>query len=258
MLDVEVVADQPLPGDQALPANRPLLADPTLPADPTLSADQPPPAERPLRRDAERNRQRILDAATELFAERGLGVTLNDIAHHAGVGVGTVYRRFPDKEQLVEGLFEQKLERLVALMERAVADPDPWHGLTGFLEGALELQARDLALKDLIHEAPGGLEQVCRIRSRLFPLGEQLLRRAQEAGQMRADVEPSDLPMVQLMLASLIDGTRDVEPDLWRRFLPIVLRGMRADAAPPEPLPQPPLDPRKVDAVMSAAKLRRR
>src|SRR6058998_191476 len=62
----------------------------------------------PLRKDAERNRQRILDAARELFAERGLGVTLNDVAHHAGVGVGTVYRRFPDKEVLIDTLFQEQ------------------------------------------------------------------------------------------------------------------------------------------------------
>src|ERR1700744_599668 len=104
--------------------------------------------DKPLRRDAERNRQRILDAAAELFPERGLGVTLNDIAHHAGVGVGTVYRRFPDKEQLVDALSREKLEQLVGLMETALADPDPWHGLVGYFEGALALQSDNCAIKD--------------------------------------------------------------------------------------------------------------
>src|SRR5207248_4027407 len=111
-----------------------------------ITATHPP--DRPLRADAERNRQRILDAARELFADRGLGVTLNDIAHHAGVGVGTVYRRFPDKKQLIDGLFEQRLEDLVALMDLAVSDPDPWRGLSGFLEHALELQAADRGLRE--------------------------------------------------------------------------------------------------------------
>ena len=98
--------------------------------------------------------------ARELFADRGLGVTLNDIAHHAGVGVGTVYRRFPDKKQLIDGLFEQRLEDLVALMDIAVADPDPWRGLSGFLEHALELQAADRGLRELITGMPDGLERV--------------------------------------------------------------------------------------------------
>src|SRR5437764_10570760 len=97
--------------------------------------------ERPLRKDAERNRQRILDAAAELFAQRGLGVTLNDIAHHAGVGVGTVYRRFPDKADLIDGLFEQRIGSIVEIADEALADPDPWRGLTSFIERACGLQA---------------------------------------------------------------------------------------------------------------------
>ncbi len=91
-------------------------------------------AERPLRRDAERNRRLILDAARELFEQRGLGVTLNDIAHHAGVGVGTVYRRFPDKEQLIDALLEDRIADLVGSAREGALDPDPWHGLTTFLE----------------------------------------------------------------------------------------------------------------------------
>src|SRR5438270_2551864 len=94
--------------------------------------------ERPLRKDAERNRRRILDAAAELFTERGLGVTLNDIAHHADVGVGTVYRRFPNKELLIDALFEDRLAEFAKLAEDALTDSDPWHGLVGFLECALE------------------------------------------------------------------------------------------------------------------------
>src|SRR5436189_2462609 len=100
-----------------------------------MSASEPA-----LRKDAERNRQRILDAARELFAEQGLGVTLNDVAHHAGVGVGTVYRRFPDKSHLIEELFEKEVGELVSFMEEAVDDPDPWRGLTGCLRRNLELQ----------------------------------------------------------------------------------------------------------------------
>ncbi|HTY96556.1 MAG TPA: helix-turn-helix domain-containing protein, partial [Solirubrobacteraceae bacterium] len=113
-------------------------------------------AERPLRKDAERNRQRILDAAAELFTQRGLEVTLNDIAHHADVGVGTVYRRFPDKEQLIDALFEDRLLRFVGLAEECLADPDPWSGFVGFLERGFELQAGDKALKQLLFATPQG------------------------------------------------------------------------------------------------------
>jgi AcrR family transcriptional regulator len=205
-----------------------------------------------LRADAERNRQRILDAAAELFAQRGLAVTLNDIAHHAGVGVGTVYRRFPDKKQLIDGLFEQALEDMEALMKTAVADPDPWHGLSGFLEQALELQAGDRGLKDLISSSPDGLERVDRIRSRLMPLGFELVRRAQEAGQLRPDIAPQDLPLIQLMIVMVIDAARDVDPGLWRRYLQIILRGLSAHPEDLEPLSPGPVAIEDVSRVMSA------
>ncbi|MHB8689643.1 MAG: TetR/AcrR family transcriptional regulator [Solirubrobacteraceae bacterium] len=209
--------------------------------------------EKPLRKDAERNRRVILDAAMGLFAQRGLGVTLNDIAHHAGVGVGTVYRRFPDKSQLIEELFEEKVDELVAVMERAVADPDPWNGVVSFLEGANELQSRDFALRDLVINTPDGLDRSCRVRERLLPFGDQLIRRAQEAGQLRADIEAGDIAVIQLMLSSVIGAARDVDPELWRRYLHILIQGLRADPAPPEPLPQKAPAQANVDRIMSAA-----
>src|SRR3954462_6998050 len=92
------------------------------------------PAERPLRRDAERNRQRILTAAADAFAEGGLAVTMDEIARRAGVGVGTVYRRFPDKELLVAALFEQRIDELIGLAQAARDEPDPFAGLVRFFE----------------------------------------------------------------------------------------------------------------------------
>src|SRR5690349_7732936 len=95
-------------------------------------------AERPLRADAERNRQRLLVAATELFAERGVDVTLDDVARHAGVGVGTAYRRFANKEELIDALFEQRIDDVAALAAEALEHPDPWNGFATFLERAAE------------------------------------------------------------------------------------------------------------------------
>src|SRR3954453_18424017 len=96
-------------------------------------------ADRPLRKDAERNRQRLVAAAAELFAERGLDVTLNDVARHAGVGVGTAYRRWANKEQLIDELFARKLDDVALLGSEALADPDAWRGLSTFLEGSLRM-----------------------------------------------------------------------------------------------------------------------
>src|SRR5438270_14072558 len=93
-----------------------------------------------LRKDAAQNRERLLAAAAELFAERGLDVTLNDIAHHAGLGVGTAYRRFANKEQVIDALFEERLRDVADVATEALHDPDPWHGLITFLERSLEMQ----------------------------------------------------------------------------------------------------------------------
>src|SRR3954470_11976067 len=95
----------------------------------TVSMSTKATAERPLRADAERNRQRLLDAAAELLRERGLDVTPHDIAHHAGVGVGTAYRRFPSKDDLIDALFEQQLGRIIEVADAAAAHEDPWEGL---------------------------------------------------------------------------------------------------------------------------------
>jgi len=215
-------------------------------------------SERPLRKDAERNRQRILDAARELFAEQGLGVTLNDIAHHAGVGVGTVYRRFPDKATLVEELFEQQMAEMVALMEEGLEDPDPWNGLVGFVGRHLERQEQDRAFREIVMGTPEGAERVNRIRARIFPLAARLVKRAQDAGQLRPDFKPQDFPMLMLMMTAMIDSSREVAPGLWRRYLEIFVQGVRADPSPPEKLATPPLGPAQVPQVMAAFKLPRR
>lgn len=214
--------------------------------------------DRPLRKDAERNRQRIMDAARELFAEQGLGVTLNDVAHHAGVGVGTVYRRFPEKCQLIEELFEQQIAELVALVEEALADPDPWRGLTGFLRRNLEMQASDRAFRQIILGTPEGAERVGKIRDRMFPLAAQVVQRAKDAGDLREDFQPEDVPMLLLMLTTILDSARDVEPELWRRYLEIVIQGLRAHPEPPDPLMAPAPTAAQVPRVMAAFKLPRR
>ena len=211
--------------------------------------------ERPLRKDAERNRRRILDAAAELFTARGLGVTLNDIAHHADVGVGTVYRRFPDKELLIDALFEERFAEIVALAEEALTNPDPWDGLAGFLERGLELQARDKGLKQLLLGTPQGCARVGSARDRITPIVRALLERARDAGVVRPDIEPTDLPVIQWMIGAVVDHGRDVKPDLWRRYLEIVLRGIRAEPELAGPLSVDALTDDELQAVMQSGKV---
>jgi AcrR family transcriptional regulator len=206
-------------------------------------------AVRPLRRDAERNRRRILEAATEAFAERGLGITMDDIADHAGVGVGTVYRRFPNKELLIEALFEERLAEVVAMAERATEEEDPWNALIRFIERAQELQAANRGLKELVLSTTHGRERVACVRERLAPLAETLVARAQAAGQLRPDIEGSDLPLIQIMLGAVVDFTREVEGETWRRMLAIVIDGLRA-REPLTPLGAPALAPGEVECAM--------
>jgi AcrR family transcriptional regulator len=213
------------------------------------------PCEKPLRKDAERNRRRILDAARELFAQRGLGVTLNDIAHHAGVGVGTVYRRFPDKTVLIESLFEESFQEIADRLRAAVADPDPWHGLVTFLDGQFESQARDQGLKELITATPDGVARVSRLRDELLPLTADLIRRAQESGSMRDDIAPTDLAIVQIMIGSVLDAAREVDPEAWRRYLAIILRGLSARPDELGPLPAGPIANDEIPRVMTNHKL---
>jgi AcrR family transcriptional regulator len=213
-------------------------------------------ADRPLRKDAERNRQRILAAAGELFTERGLGVTLDDIARHAGVGVGTVYRRFADKELLIDALFEQRIDAMCEIAEEALAQPDPWDGVVHFFARGSELQARDRGLKELLScNAHGGGHCGVR-RERLRALVTAIFDRAKRAGVVRADADPHDSPIISMMLGVVMDRSRDVEPELWRRYLGLVLDGLRPGAA--APLPVPALDASTLAAVMQRPPARHR
>src|ERR1700751_1488137 len=119
------------------------------------------PGERPLRRDADRNRQRILAAAAGVFTERGLDATLDEVARAAGVGIGTVYRRFPDKETLVAELFRDRIDALVTAAENACTDPDPWRALVTYLEFAAASLAGDLGLRQLMMFGTYDRDQVC-------------------------------------------------------------------------------------------------
>ncbi len=205
--------------------------------------------QRPLRRDAERNRQLILAAARELFARRGLAVSLDEIARHAGVGVGTVYRRFANRGEIIDALFEQRLAEIVALAEEGLACEDPWLGLTRFIEQALERQAADKGLKELLLGTTEGRERVTQLRARLLPLASDLVRRAHASGSLRKDFRPEDIPLLNMMLGAIVDASDPVRPDLWRRYLALVLDGMRHDHSH-QPLRVPAVSVDELDQVM--------
>ncbi len=209
-------------------------------------------ASKPLRRDAERNRQRILAAANALVAEVGLDVTHNDIARAAEVGVGTVYRRFPDRQVLIDELFDQRVDRVVALVDEALTIEDPWQGLCAFVAGNLELQAGDKGLKDLMLGDGRDTELARRAQRRIGPAVRELVKRAHASGQLRPDVGVEDFPLVQEMVGAVLEHSRRIAPNLWRRALALVLDGYRADTQQREPLPGATLTPEQIEQVLSA------
>lgn len=215
-------------------------------------ATSPTTPDRPLRRDAERNRQRILEAAREAFAEEGLRVTLDEIAHRAGVGVGTVYRRFPDKEQLIEALFEDRINDFATVAEECLRFDDPWTGLVRFLEHATEAHAYDRGFKEVALSGAHGLERIARARGRLLPLAAKLVQRAQADGSVRSDLAATDVPLLQLMLGSLSECARDVDPEIWRRYLGIFTDGLRARRDQPTALQRDALTPEQAQSTMRA------
>ncbi len=196
-----------------------------------------PSSDRPLlRRDAERNRRRILAAARKLIAERGLGVGYEEIAREADVGVGTVYRRFPTRDGLYYELFHDRVDAVLGILEEALAVEDPWEGLCQFMRRDFELQSSDRGLREFMLGHADSTELRQRSGERIQPLVAELVERAHAAGRLRADVGQGDIEIILGMLGSLMDASIHVEPDLWRRYLAMVLdgiqRGSRHDELP--------------------------
>jgi AcrR family transcriptional regulator len=185
-----------------------------------------------LRADAVRNREAIVGAARDLFNCRGLDVPLDEVARRAGVGNATLYRRFPTRADLVEAAFVDRMTEYADASEIALADPDPWSGFSAYVTRVLELQAADRGLADLLVSfagCPGGeLEQQ---RARGFRSVEALIRRAQEAGHLRADFHHTDMVVILMANAGLVQRTMDDAPATWRRLATFLLDGLRAEAA---------------------------
>jgi AcrR family transcriptional regulator len=192
--------------------------------------------EAPLRADAERNRQRLLTAAKELFAQRGVDVTLDEIARHAGVGTGTAYRRFPNKDALIEALMADRIAEIGAIAEECLLDPDPWRAFAGFFERGLALMAADRGLKEVIFSPGRGRERVAHARRAIAPVVARLVKRAVDAGVVRSDIGTTDVPIINFMLTTVVELSRDVEPELYKRYLAIVLDGLRVKNADPLPV----------------------
>jgi AcrR family transcriptional regulator len=195
---------------------------------------------RPLRADAARNRTRVLDAARTAFAEAGLDVGVEEIARRAGVGKGTLYRRFPTKEALVRAIFDDILDEIEALSEQSEAEPDPREAFAGYLNAAAHMTASNQGFYDVVARGLGAAALSAEQRKRILVAAERPLRRAQDAGVVRADLVPEDVQIMLRMLGAATRSAPDGHPmdDHWQRYLGLLLDSTHPDAAtqlPAEP-----------------------
>jgi AcrR family transcriptional regulator len=191
-----------------------------------------------LRVDAERNRQRVLTAAREVFAEAGLEVRMEDIARRAGVGVGTLYRRYPTRADLIAAAFEAKMTAYAEAARQALADPDPWHGFCTYVEQICAMQAGDRGFTAVLTMTFPTAKQFEADRDQAFADFKTLVERAKAAGKLRADFVTEDMPIFLMANAGVLAATADAAPDAWRRLVGYLLQACAAPAA--QPLPEPP------------------
>jgi AcrR family transcriptional regulator len=215
-------------------------------ADPSDGLQRPA---RPLRRDAQRNRDAIVAAAREVYCDHGLEAPLEEIARRAGVGIGTLYRHFPSRVELLDAVLADTVQAHVDAAEQALAADDPWDGFVSYLEATCRLQAANRGLNDAMGMRFPRATAVEAAKSRLFELVAQVVDRAQQSGQLRADLTLEDLAFLTWANTRIMQAARAAgAPDAWRRHLGLLLDGFRAERA--HPLPEPPLSPRQVHRAM--------
>lgn len=192
-----------------------------------------------LRADARHNRERILKAARETYAADGIDAPITTIARRAGVGVATLYRRFPTRASLVTEAFAEQLAHCVAVLDEALADPDPWRGFCSVVEKVCLMQAADRGFTDAFLTQFPDDTAFGRQRSHAEHGLAELVRRAKDAGQLRADFDHTDVTLVLLANGGVIARSRQGSPAATRRLVGYLLQSFRADGARPLPPPAP-------------------
>lgn len=195
-------------------------------------------SERTLRADAEQNRERIVEAAQALFAERGIDVTREEIARRAGVGMATLRRRYPTRADLVAGVFEQKMWRFAAGARKALEDPDPWHGFCRYVASLCVMQTNDRGFSDVLTMTFPSATEFEAARLQAYQDFSELMRRTQDAGALREDFVAEDLIILLMASAGVVTAAGKAAPRSAPRLVGYLLQAFAAPgggALPPPP-----------------------
>jgi AcrR family transcriptional regulator len=193
-------------------------------------AATPPTAgvtERVLRADARRNREAVITAAKKLFADEGLDAQMPDVARTAGVGVGTVYRHFPTKDDLIAALVAERFERLAQKAREGIEAEDAWEGLCDFIRFSARMQADDRGLCEVMGSRPDMMDAAA-YAAGLPELARAIVARTQRSGQLRKDLTWEDIPMIACGLGRITQTEVGPATGRWPRLVEIVLDGLRA------------------------------
>ncbi len=183
-----------------------------------------------MRADAVRNRDRLMSAAAELFAERGVDVPLDEVARRAGVSIGTLYNHFPNRGALLDAVLPGRFAEFDTLASAALADSDPWHGFATFLDGIFVMQARDRAINEAIARSPVGNVDVSAECGRAGGVLDAVAQHARGAGVLRPDFGPADLATLVWAMSKVISMSEG-DDAVWRRHLAFVLDGLRVSSS---------------------------
>jgi AcrR family transcriptional regulator len=183
-----------------------------------------------MRADARRNREAVIAAAKKLFADQGLDAQMPDVARAAKVGVGTVYRHFATKDDLIAALVAERFERLAESVRHNLETDNPWDGFCGFIRFATQIQADDRGLCEVMGSRPEMMDAAARAAG-LPELCDRLAKRAQKSGHLRRDVEWEDIPMIACGLGSVTQANVGPATGRWPRLVEIILDGLRAPGA---------------------------
>jgi len=213
-----------------------------------MSASDREQTRRPLRRDAREHRDRLLAAAQSEFAAHGVDASLEKIARAAGVAIGTLYRHFPTRLDLLLAALEPRLQEFLEGATTALHIDDPWEGFVYYLENLFGMQAGDRGFNDFLSRRFPGNASTERIHDQMCQDIANVLTRAQEAGEARPDITQADIVNLIWSNGRLIEATSETAPNAWRRNLALMLDAYRAERA--HPIPEPPMTSEQLYAAM--------